>query len=111
MESIGLKIDEERGTVSGYGEVLKLADKIRSDDKGRFYVYADDIKGGREYDIVVINERGEVCVIWRGEYAPYMFAFKLSFVWAAGGRVLKSMKVSERMVKKRGALTDDERRS
>lgn len=109
MESIALKIDEEHGTVSGYGEVLKLADKIRSDDKGRFYVYADDIKVGREYDIVVINERGEVCIICRGHYIPDMMAFKVTPVWAAGGKMFKSMHVSERTVKKRGALGDDKR--
>ena len=109
MKNEGLKIDEERGTVSGYGEELKLAREIRKDDKGRFYVYADELKGGCEYDIVVINERGEVAVVWRGEYAPYMFAFKLSFVWAAGHRILRSSKISEKMVKKRGVLGDDKR--
>ena len=109
MESVKLKIDEDRGTVSGYGEVLKLAKVIKPTDKGRWYVYADEIKNGREYDIVVINERGEVCIIWTGEYQPSSFAFRVRPVWAAGGKIFKSMRIAERMVKKRGVLGDDKR--
>ena len=109
MESKGLKIDEDRGTVSGYGEILKLAKVIKPTDKGRWYVYADKIVEGVGYDIVVINERGEVCIIWTGEYKPYMFAFCVRPVWAAGGKIFKSMRIAERMVKKRGVLGDDKR--
>ena len=104
MESVGLKIDEERGTVSGYGEELKLARKIRPDDKGRWYVYADMVKHVTSYDVVVINERDEVCIIWRGYYKPEMFAFKVIPVWAAGGKAFKSMRIAERMVEKRGVF-------
>lgn len=109
MESVKLKIDEDRGTVSGYGEVLKLAKVIKPTDKGRWYVYADEVKNGSEYDIVVINERGEVCIVWRGEYQSSSFAFRVYPVWAAGGKIFKSMRIAERMVKKRGVLGDDKR--
>lgn len=93
-----LKIDIERGVAVVFGEEIPLARTIKPSDRGRWYVCADKIQPGATYDVVVLNEAGEIILAWRGTYKPYMFAYKVTLKWAAKRKALQSMHISERHI-------------
>lgn len=98
MESVGLKIDEERGVAIVFGEEIRLAAGFKGDEKGCWRVYADVLEPDKKYIITVCDKNGDITMIWSGYYRPDMFAFKIYPIWNANRAAYKPVFVSERIV-------------